>query len=199
MKLRKRVARKKAVAIIKIALVAGFLCDLNALIDFLQVERPPIIYVNPSIDTARAAENPTQDAQNELTRAVGSKSEAEASQGEKSFVQEWIDGRDREMATIKRVAEEMGYSDYKALLRLAHCESRFDNARTNKNVSPTIGVTYDRGIFQFNDYWHPEMSEACARNTECATKRTIELVSTGTVNWSCAGVFHDESYDYLKP
>lgn len=104
-----------------------------------------------------------------------------------------------EMSKIAKVAEEIGYSHVERLYRLAHCESRFDNSRTNKNTDSK--ATTDRGIFQYNDYWHKEVSDSCARNTECATRRTIELTRNvqreQDVQWSCRGVWLDESYDYM--
>lgn len=103
-----------------------------------------------------------------------------------------------EMQKIAKVAKDMGFTHVERLYRLAHCESRFDNSRTNKNKDSRS--TTDRGIFQFNDYWHPEVSEACARDTECATKRAVELTrnvdQVEKIQWSCRGVWLDESYNY---
>jgi hypothetical protein len=51
------------------------------------------------------------------------------------------------------------------------------------NATNTTGNTppsTDRGIAQFNDYWHPEVSDACAFDPECAIREMYRVSSGGT-------------------
>ncbi len=86
---------------------------------------------------------------------------------------------------ITRIASEMNfkYTDY--LLRLAYCESRFDpNAVNDKNNKPTHSV--DRGLFQINNYWHKDVTDAQAFDPEFATRWTIEKINQGKQHyWVC--------------
>ena len=50
-----------------------------------------------------------------------------------------------------------------------------------KNVN--TGGSIDYGYFQFNDYWHPEVSIKCAKDIECSVKNAYR-VSNGGRDWS---------------
>lgn len=193
----KKIAKKKFVAIIKIFATLALILDLNALIEYLKA---------PKVETKTVFISPYKapETSHSLLYEVAEAKEAPVTTPDPktpSAPKKWTDGRDKEMATIASVAKEMNYSNVEALYRLAHCESRFDNSRTNTNSDKR--KTNDRGIFQYNDYWHPEVSEVCARDTACATKRTIELTrnaqNASEIQWSCRGAFFDEDYNYLAP
>lgn len=47
-----------------------------------------------------------------------------------------------------------------------------------KNVN-TDG-TVDRGLWQINKFWHPEVSDACAYNAGCATRAAYKISHNGT-------------------
>lgn len=72
------------------------------------------------------------------------------------------------------------WTDY--LMRLANCESRFNQYAINGNG----GHSNDRGVFQINDYYHPEVSSECAFDTACATRWTMEQINAGRQSmWVC--------------
>ena len=63
---------------------------------------------------------------------------------------------------------------------IARAESSFRPWITN-----TEGNTHgtDRGLFQLNDYWHPEVSDACSFSASCNT-RAAARVSKYSTKWS---------------
>ncbi|MDD5527752.1 MAG: hypothetical protein PHO56_02125 [Patescibacteria group bacterium] len=72
------------------------------------------------------------------------------------------------------------YTDY--LVRLSYCESRFDVTRTNDNGE--FGI--DRGPFQINNFFHPEVNDKQARDVIFATNWTIDMINAGRQHeWAC--------------
>lgn len=47
---------------------------------------------------------------------------------------------------------------------------------------PNIGGSIDRGYLQFNSFWHPEVSDACAYNAVCAFAAAFRV--SGGYNFS---------------
>ena len=80
---------------------------------------------------------------------------------------------------IRDIAEEMNfeYTDY--LIRLAICESSLNpnNYLVNKNG------TVDIGLYQWNMYYHPEVTIACATDLRCSTLKTMEAINNGNQGW----------------
>lgn len=64
-------------------------------------------------------------------------------------------------------------------LSVATCESGLDPLAMNRNRNGSI----DRGLFQWNDYWHPEISNACAFDIECSTRAFCKAVKAGNIYW----------------
>lgn len=86
------------------------------------------------------------------------------------------------MERIRIIAYQEGFRFPDYLSRLAYCESRYDLFALNANKDGTI----DRGVFQINDYWHPDVSTAQAMDLEFATKWTIEKINAGYQHlWAC--------------
>lgn len=82
---------------------------------------------------------------------------------------------------ITRVAKEYRV-DEELALRVAKCESNFNPKATNKRGNyPSYSV--DRGLYMWNDYWHPEISDECAFSAECATREFCKAVKTGHLSW----------------
>lgn len=83
---------------------------------------------------------------------------------------------------VQKIAQENNFPWVDYLLRLAHCESRFDPYATNDNGAYGI----DRGVFQINDYFHPEVSDEQAFDIEWATKWTMGRIESGYQHeWVC--------------
>jgi len=81
---------------------------------------------------------------------------------------------------IRNEARKAGFEDDQRLVDLAWCESSHNPEATNRNSDKN--KTLDRGLFMWNDYWHPEISDECAFDAQCATKATIEYLQR-TDNW----------------
>ena len=82
---------------------------------------------------------------------------------------------------IKRVAKEYGIREEIAI-GVARCESNFNPKATNKRGNhPSYSV--DRGLYMWNDYWHPEISNECAFDSECATRKFCKAVQDGHIGW----------------
>lgn len=86
---------------------------------------------------------------------------------------------------IREIArkENFKWPDY--LVKLAYCESRLDPKAINtRGNNPT--ESYDRGLFQFNSYWQSKVSDECAFDIECSTKKTMEMINNGKQHlWAC--------------
>lgn len=69
---------------------------------------------------------------------------------------------------------------------IAMCESRLNPKAFNDNTT-WGGVGRDKGIFQINDYYHPQVSEECVYDYKCNIDYAKELRdSWGNWNaWSC--------------
>ncbi len=72
-------------------------------------------------------------------------------------------------AIILRIADEYGIN--RALMtNMAWSESRFE---------PLSDNGYDRGLFQINRKYHPEVSDECAFDAECAARWTAQRIKDG--------------------
>lgn len=60
-------------------------------------------------------------------------------------------------------------------------ESRRDSEA--RNTAGNTPPSTDRGLWQINDHWHPEVSDGCAYNAGCATLAAAKI-SGGWSSWS---------------
>lgn len=66
------------------------------------------------------------------------------------------------------------------LIALADCESDF-----RPDVRGVVD-NRDRGLYQINSRWHPEVSDDCAFDLVCATRWTAEMIRKGEGHqWVC--------------
>lgn len=83
---------------------------------------------------------------------------------------------------IRHYAKEANFQWPDYLVRLAKCESGLNPNAINHNTNSTI----DKGIFQWNQYYHPHMTDECVYDVECATKATMEKINAGGQGiWVC--------------
>jgi hypothetical protein len=79
-----------------------------------------------------------------------------------------------------QLALKAGFDASPAVLAVAimMAESGLSSSATNSagNTPPST----DRGIAQFNSYWHPEVSDACAFDPECAIREMYRVSSGGS-------------------
>lgn len=80
---------------------------------------------------------------------------------------------------IRAIAKKKAFKWTDYLVRLAFLESSFNTKAINVNRGGSI----DRGLFQWNDRWHPEILDECAFDLECATLKTMEAINNGNQHW----------------
>lgn len=83
---------------------------------------------------------------------------------------------------IQQEAYEAKFGDLRLLEAIVECESNFDSKAVKINRNGTM----DRGLWQWNDYWHSEISDKCAFDQRCSTKEAIKLIKNDGINqWVC--------------
>lgn len=80
--------------------------------------------------------------------------------------------------TIKRIAKDEGI-DPCLTLRVARCESGLNPAAKNINTNGSV----DRGLFQWNNRWHPEITDEVAFDIEKSTRAFCRAFKDGHLNW----------------
>ncbi|MEW1701218.1 hypothetical protein AB0468_37670, partial [Streptomyces sp. NPDC091278] len=65
-------------------------------------------------------------------------------------------------------------------IAVALAESSCDPSATN--VTNNTPPSRDRGLWQINDYWHPEVDDACAYAAQCNAEAAF-TISNGGTNW----------------
>jgi hypothetical protein len=79
---------------------------------------------------------------------------------------------------IRRVATSQ-LVDPELALTVAKCESQLNPLAVGKNTNGSL----DRGLFQINSRWHPEVTELQAFNPEFATKFFCDAWKNGNLDW----------------
>jgi len=79
---------------------------------------------------------------------------------------------------IREIAKEEGV-DPSLAVRVAEAESTLQPMAVNVNTNGSI----DRGLYQFNDKFHPEITDECAYTVECATRAFCKAVKEGHLSW----------------
>ncbi len=81
-------------------------------------------------------------------------------------------------AIIRKIAKEQGV-DPELAVRVAKCESKLNEKAVNTNTEGSK----DRGLFQINDKYHPEVSDAEAFNSIFATEFFCKAFKAGNLSW----------------
>jgi len=79
---------------------------------------------------------------------------------------------------IRKIAEEQGVNPYLAI-KVAYCESSLKPDAIRENNDGSI----DRGLFQWNNKYHPEIDDYCAFNIRCSTIAFCKAVKRGKIHW----------------
>lgn len=79
---------------------------------------------------------------------------------------------------IRKIALEEGVSPALAI-RVAECESSLNPNAVHRNFNGTC----DRGIFQWNNYWHPEVTDEMAFDVKTATRLFCQAYLEGHLDW----------------
>jgi hypothetical protein len=100
----------------------------------------------------------------------------EAAEARHKWTPEAVERRIRELAAEAHFA----WPDY--LVRLAKCESGLNPAAVNVNKDGSKDV----GLFQINERYHPEVSDAVAKDIDESTKWTMWRINSGhQAEWMC--------------
>jgi hypothetical protein len=62
-----------------------------------------------------------------------------------------------------------------------------------RNVNSDSHHSVDRGLWQVNNYWHPEVSDSCAFSSGCNAKAALKISSGGS-NWSPWATYNGGAY-----
>merc|ERR1719473_1153278 len=62
-----------------------------------------------------------------------------------------------------------------------------------RNVNTDSHHSVDRGLWQINNYWHPEISDSCAYDAGCNAKAALKISSGGS-NWSPWATYNGGAY-----
>ena len=79
---------------------------------------------------------------------------------------------------IKKATDKYGIS-YELALAVAKCESGLNPKARNKNTDKSI----DRGLYQINSRWHPDVTEAQADDPIFAAEFFCKAVNAGNLSW----------------
>ena len=79
---------------------------------------------------------------------------------------------------IKKTAKKYGI-DEELAVRVAKCESGLNPKAINTNAPDSI----DRGLYQINSKWHPEITEEQAFDIQFSTNFFCEAVKNGYIRW----------------
>jgi hypothetical protein len=87
-------------------------------------------------------------------------------------------------AIIIAAAKRYGVSA-NTMLNLARCESGF-NPKAFRSYKKNPSGGNDRGLYQINSRWHPEVSNTCAYSATCSANWTARMIKQGQLHqWTC--------------
>lgn len=88
----------------------------------------------------------------------------------------YITWQDEIMSMLKKAGVDTEFAT-----RMIQCESTWNPEAFHYNQG-----SIDRGLWQINSYFHPEVSKDCSYDPVCATREAIRIIKTkGWSEWSC--------------
>jgi hypothetical protein len=91
---------------------------------------------------------------------------------------------------LRELAREVGFREPKLAAAIAMAESGGLVRARNRNRRPP---SVDRGLFQINSRWHPEVTRACAYDPRCNAEAAWQI-SDGGRDWSEWSSYRERSY-----
>jgi hypothetical protein len=95
-----------------------------------------------------------------------------------------------DLRELRSLARGVGFRKPKLAAAIAMAESGGLVRAKNRNRRPR---SVDRGLFQINSHWHPEVSRACAYDALCNARAALEI-SGGGRDWSEWNTYRNRSY-----
>lgn len=102
---------------------------------------------------------------------------------------------------IARLALGAGLPRDKLQVAVAVCLAESTGFPGAVNTNPPggeAGGSRDRGLWQINSYWHPDVTDECAFNTQCNAK-AMARISRGGTAWSAWAAYTNGSYRQFLP
>src|SRR5260370_22177492 len=102
---------------------------------------------------------------------------------------------------VAQLADQVGipHNQLTIAVAIAWAESGLRTDATGYNYDPVTHSisSRDRGLWQINDYWHPDVSDACAYDAACNAQAMARISSHGS-NWGPWSTFNNGAYrNYL--
>ena len=104
--------------------------------------------------------------------------------GDRTVISPLIEKREAKKETgsveeiIREIAKDEGI-DADLAVKVAKCESSLNPMAVHINKSGSK----DRGVFQWNDKWHPEITNDMAFDVEIATRAFCKAFKNGHLDW----------------
>lgn len=76
---------------------------------------------------------------------------------------------------IREIARQEDFKDTGLLVRLAMAESSLNPLARQQNGDWSV----DRGLYQWNSYFHENISDECSYSVDCSTRAVIEAIKEG--------------------
>jgi hypothetical protein len=90
---------------------------------------------------------------------------------------------------LRKFTRQIGFAKPRLAAAIAMAESAGYARAKNRNGPGSI----DRGLFQINSYWHPEVSKRCAFDPVCNAEEALRI-SEGGRDWRQWSTWHNQSY-----
>lgn len=92
---------------------------------------------------------------------------------------------------LRGLARRTGFHRPRLAAAIAMAESSGDTRARHRNRHRHRSI--DRGLFQINSRWHPDVSKRCAFDPECNAREALRI-SAGGRDWSPWTVWHTKAY-----
>jgi len=96
------------------------------------------------------------------------------------------------LAELRGLARRVGFAKPTVAAAIAMAESSGQVRAINRNPKPRRSV--DRGLFQINSRWHPEVSRRCAFEARCNARAALRI-SDGGRDWRQWTTWHSHAYE----
>lgn len=100
-------------------------------------------------------------------------------------------------STVAGLADRAGVirSQLVMAVAIAWAESGLNSDAVGENRDPVthLVTSRDRGLWQINDYWHPDVSDACAFDPTCNAQAMSRISSNGN-NWNPWSTYLNGAY-----
>ncbi len=91
---------------------------------------------------------------------------------------------------LRNLTRKLGFAKPKIAAAIALAESSGDPLAVGVNKKPR---STDRGLFQINSRWHPEVSDRCAFDARCNAEAALEISENGR-DWTPWSTWHNGAY-----